>query len=50
MTVLLHRSSTNVARPAKHYRDGFLSWPVLGLATALMCTVAWCAFLVWLMV
>jgi hypothetical protein len=25
-------------------------WPALGLGFALLCTVAWCAFLVWLLI
>jgi hypothetical protein len=25
-------------------------WPTLGLGFAVLCTVAWCAFLVWLLI
>lgn len=39
------------AQNAVPYQDaGILSWPVLGIAIALLCTVAWCGFLTWLLV
>jgi len=39
-----------VARAENQTRSGHLQsavWPALGLGFALLCTVAWCAFLVW---
>ena len=42
-----------VARAENIIRNDYLQstvWPVLGLALALLCTVAWCAFLVWLLI
>jgi hypothetical protein len=39
-----------VARAQKLIWGDYLQdvvWPVLGLGFALLCTVAWCAFLVW---
>jgi hypothetical protein len=42
-----------VARAQKLIRSDFLQdvvWPALGLGFAASCTVAWCAFLVWLLI
>jgi hypothetical protein len=39
-----------VARAQKLIRSDYLQdviWPVMGLGFAVLCTVAWCAFLVW---
>ena len=42
-----------VARAENIIRNDYLQstvWPVLGLTFALLCTVTWCAFLVWLLI
>jgi hypothetical protein len=42
-----------VARAEKPlWGDYFQSvvWPVLGLGLACLCTVVWCAFLIWLLI
>ncbi len=42
-----------VARTQKLIRSDYLQdvvWPVLGLGFALLTTVTWCAFLVWLVI
>ena len=40
-----------LARAEKSIRSGYFKdvvWPALGLGFAFVCTVVWCAFLVWL--
>jgi hypothetical protein len=42
-----------VARTKKLIQSGYLRdvvWPAVGLGFALLTTIAWCAFLVWLVV
>jgi hypothetical protein len=42
-----------VAQAETLIRNAYLKttvWPVLGLAFAVSCTVAWCAFLIWLLI
>jgi hypothetical protein len=42
-----------VAPPQKFIPGDFLQdvvWPVLGLGLAALTTIAWCAFLVWLVI
>jgi hypothetical protein len=42
-----------VVRAEKLVRSDFVEsvvWPTLGLGFAALCTVAWCAFLIWLLI
>jgi hypothetical protein len=42
-----------VARTDKLIRSDLLEsvvWPTLGLGFAVLCTAAWCAFLIWLLI
>jgi hypothetical protein len=44
-------NSGGPARNAVHGNDAkFYVWPVVGIAFAFLCTVLWCAFLVWVLV
>jgi hypothetical protein len=42
-----------LARAENPARSDYLEsvvWPTLGLGFAVLCTIAWCAFLVWLLI
>jgi hypothetical protein len=45
---LLHGITAKVQNQVPNKDTGTHWWPVLGISFALMCTVTWCSFLVWL--
>ncbi len=47
----LTRNSGGPAEGAEHGNDAkFCLWPVVGIALAFLCTILWCAFLVWVLI
>lgn len=49
MSDVVKDSGNSGANPHPNGHSGLLTWPVLGIAVALLLTVAWCGFLTWLL-
>jgi flagellar biogenesis protein FliO len=49
-TGFMRNSPALAPNPVPNERTTFMSWPVLGIALALLCTLVWCGFLAWLLI
>jgi hypothetical protein len=49
-TSFMQNPVAQAPNPAPNEHPTLLSWPVLGIAIALLCTLAWCGFLAWLLI
>jgi hypothetical protein len=49
-TNFMRSPPTQAPNPVANEHTALLSWPVLGIAIALLCTLVWCGFLAWLLI
>jgi hypothetical protein len=49
-TDLVRNPAIELKGPVSNDYRQYLEWPVLGIVFSFFCTIAWCAFLIWLII